>query len=334
MDKISFIIPAYNAEKYIVDCLNSIIKQRLEEYEIIIINDGSKDNTQKLCEDFISQNLNCQIRLINQINSGVSVARNRGIDEAIGEWVMFVDADDLLVESIFDHLNTDDLRVSDMILGDYTRNIEPTGLDSFKSSFIDSEIFLRCALRYSKYYKEIHAVYHIDPYLNWACWAKLYRRTWLVSNNIRFPEGIFTSEDCVFLIRAYAKKPRLLVTNFVMYDYRVNEQSVTKTFNPRIFENYCRVFDCLDQVVSSDVFSEDLDVYVAERMVDCIRRYLFYNKCKLNNEQLTSLVKVFCDAEHYKRVLRCPMKKVFIGKKNSIEGTYWLLRLKKIYGKM
>ena len=334
MHKISFIIPAYNAEKYIVDCLNSIVKQKIQEYEIIVINDGSKDNTQKICEEYIDQNPERDIRLINQLNSGVSVARNRGIDEATGEWVMFIDADDLLVEPIFDHLNIVDGDVPDIIMCEYTRDIGSAHEPICKSSFIDSEVFLRCALRYPKYYKKIREAYNIDTYLNWACWAKLFRRTWLVNNHIEFPEGVFTSEDCVFLVRAYSKKPKVLVTNIVAYYYRVNEQSVTNTFNPRIFDNYNMVFDCMRHVISSEMLSEEMDVYVAERMVDCLRRYHANNKQKLNDEQLTKFLRIFCNTEHYKSGLRCPMNRVFIGKKNFIVGTYWLLRLKKIYRKI
>lgn len=89
--KISIIIPAYNAEKYIENCINSILNQDFDDYEIILVNDGSTDKTAKLCEKFISNN---HFVYIEQENQGQGSARNRGIDAAAGEWLVFLDADD------------------------------------------------------------------------------------------------------------------------------------------------------------------------------------------------------------------------------------------------
>ena len=90
----SIIIPAYNAEKYIELCLDSISKQSFNDYELIIINDGSTDHTFNICNRFALNKK--QIHLINKENAGVSVARNVGLQQAEGEYVLFVDADDIL----------------------------------------------------------------------------------------------------------------------------------------------------------------------------------------------------------------------------------------------
>ncbi len=330
MNKISIVVPAYNASQYIVECLNSIVEQNLEEYEVIIVNDGSKDNTQEICEQYISQNSGVNIKMISQPNSGVSVARNRGIETATGEWIMFIDADDMLLQPIFKHLDAVDTENADIIMFEYDRRKNIVRTDGCRSMFVDCEYFLRCALRYPRYCKVIQNSYNIDPYSNWSCWGKVFNLAWLKDNNIKFPEGIFTSEDCIFLLRAYSNKPKILVTDIVIYYYRVNEQSVTHTFNPRIFDNYKRIFDCLKNDIGNDSLREDLDVYISERIIECIRYYA-NNKGRPDNGQLMNIAEVFYHTGHLQSVQRCPICKVFTGKKNKIIGTYWLLKLKRLY---
>lgn len=97
--KISFIIPAYNAEKYIIRCLDSIISQCTENYEIIVVNDGSTDNTLATVQKYTASNNNNIIILIDKKNQGVSAARNDALDIATGEVIMFLDADDYLIDS-------------------------------------------------------------------------------------------------------------------------------------------------------------------------------------------------------------------------------------------
>ena len=95
---ISVIVPIYNAEKYLKRCIESIISQTYKNMEIILINDGSKDNSKKICNEFLKKD--CRIKLINKENEGVSAARNYGINAAIGKYISFVDADDWLEKNL------------------------------------------------------------------------------------------------------------------------------------------------------------------------------------------------------------------------------------------
>ena len=90
--KFSIIIPAYNAEKYLENCLNSVVNQTFNDFEVIVINDGSKDNTQKIIDNYIKDNK--YIKCINQKNSGLSASRNNGLDMASGEYIVYLDSDD------------------------------------------------------------------------------------------------------------------------------------------------------------------------------------------------------------------------------------------------
>ncbi len=104
MKKISIIIPLYNAEKYIEKCLYSIKRQTYSNYEIIIVDDGSKDNSLKMCEKFKNENKNIILKIFTQKNEGPSSARNRGIANAEGDYITFVDSDDYLEENLLEVL--------------------------------------------------------------------------------------------------------------------------------------------------------------------------------------------------------------------------------------
>lgn len=104
MKKISIIIPIYNAEKYIEKCLNSIKKQTYSNYEIIIVDDGSKDNSLNICENFKKKNKSIILKIFTQKNEGPSSARNKGIANAVGDYIIFVDSDDYLEENLLKDL--------------------------------------------------------------------------------------------------------------------------------------------------------------------------------------------------------------------------------------
>ena len=95
MDKISIIIPIYNAEKYLKECLDSLIKQEYGNVEIILVNDGSKDSSKEICMQYLTDK---RIVYVEQINGGVSKARNLGLSKATGEYIAFIDSDDMLVD--------------------------------------------------------------------------------------------------------------------------------------------------------------------------------------------------------------------------------------------
>ena len=123
MKKISIIIPIYNVEKYIRSCLESLFQQDLDEsdFEVILINDGSKDNSMERISDIIKAHQN--IITINQKNKGLSIARNIGLKKASGEYILFVDSDDLLISHRLKRLVQEAITSkADMIIADYAVN--------------------------------------------------------------------------------------------------------------------------------------------------------------------------------------------------------------------
>lgn len=152
--RLSIIVPVYNVEQYIRPCLESVVRQELDDadYEIIIVNDGTKDRSMEMVNDIIQQHGN--IIVINQENQGLSVARNTGLKYAIGEYVLFVDSDDLLVNNSLPFLLQSALNSSaDIVIADFVKMTDKDVEDSSNYVFDEpiqstmlygSDAFLKC----------------------------------------------------------------------------------------------------------------------------------------------------------------------------------------------
>ena len=203
MDEImlSFIVPAYNCEKYIETCVNSILRVNVP-FECIIVNDGSEDNTYKICKKLEK---NCsKIKVINVANSGVSNARNIGIDNARGKYITFVDADDYIVENNFDFIKGADL---------YCLNISKLNKNkiegiNFKNSGLVNN-FIKFPL-----------------YMNSVC-NKIFKREVVEKNKIRFNREYYASEDQFFVIKFIDKADEIKYIDEMYYIYRTTENSAT-----------------------------------------------------------------------------------------------------------
>lgn len=204
---ISIIIPVYNAEKYIEKCLKSILTIE-DNIEIIVINDGSVDNTKEILENYEVKYPN--IRCIHQKNSGVSVSRNTGMEHANGDYLMFVDADDVFDKEMYDNLvsivKQNDI---DFVYGDYnTISENDTIYDYMKmKKGIDSIDALK------KYYLS-----HAD--LN-TCWGKIFKTNIVKTNNIRFPKNMKIGEDRIFVGNYLEHISNFKYINKPVYKYRI-----------------------------------------------------------------------------------------------------------------
>ena len=177
MNKLSVVIPVYNVEDYIRDCVESIYRQEMDEedFEVIIVNDGTRDRSMERIQDLIARHGN--IIVINQTNQGLSAARNAGISAATGEYILMVDSDDLLVgNSLRPVLDKAVATKADIVLADYVTMYDdeisdkPIPLVS-QGEFIANEVTNDSLL-----------TVEMCPY----CWRSLYRREFLTVNNIIF----------------------------------------------------------------------------------------------------------------------------------------------------
>lgn len=225
---ISIIVPVYNVEQYLDICLQSIASQSYDSFEVIMVNDGSTDGSKKICEKWESSD--CRFKLINQVNEGVSAARNTGLNNISGDFVCFVDSDDVItaryLESLIAHME-DDIDIVECGYQRFKTYPPEKNRISSKSTYytIGTDIFRR--------------------YLNGnglapVVWNKLYRRNVLRYNNhqIYFPMGR-TMEDAYFLTDVFGfTTKKVKVIEAPLYCYREREGSAMKqTFSVRFMES-------------------------------------------------------------------------------------------------
>lgn len=215
--KVSFIVPAYNAEKYIEKCIRSILGQTHKNIEVIIVNDGSTDNTQNITEELAGEDSRIIVRNIE--NGGVSNARNIGISLSSGDYIAFVDADDYISEDY----------------AEYMLGMAKTADAEFclskkcftKKNEAQTENDRPCVLS-----SEAAAALLLSPEVIVGCWNKIFRRSFLTENNLSFCEDLFYGEGLYFIVTAALAAHRVAAGNRKVYYYRRNnEESATTRFN-------------------------------------------------------------------------------------------------------
>ena len=224
MKRLSIIVPVYQVEKYIRACVESIFRQGLEEelFDVILVNDGTRDESFERIADIIQQHKN--ISVIEQENQGLSAARNTGLEKATGDYVLFLDSDDVLVDNTLKPMLQDleqhkpDLLVAGFIklenLEQYTHLPIPKA-DYRSYKLTSSDLFIN----------------NLNPRECYV-WRTLYRREFLNENDLRFISGIYF-EDVPFTTECYLKAQNCLRTNHIFYIYRQRPDSIVSAINKR-----------------------------------------------------------------------------------------------------
>lgn len=239
---ISIIVPVYNVEEYLEECLESIRKQTYQNIEVILVNDGSTDGSQAICEHFCQTDK--RFRLINQKNQGQSVARNHGVKESLGEYIMFVDSDDVIKANILDVLLSYMKADVDLVECSLVRNQEE--LHKNKPIRVIFEGNSTAAIIKCIALKEV----------KFCAFTKLYRRE--IVEKVPFLEG-YIYED-VFTGINYLKHIRkIVIVDYIGYYYRVRPNStMTKSFNEKDLD----IFKVGNQLIDSFKDDEDMLPYI------------------------------------------------------------------------
>ncbi len=233
--KISVIIPVYNAEKYITQCIESLLNQTLQECEFIFINDGSTDKSIQIIEKY--QKLDDRIILLSQENQGVSIARNKGLQVANGEYIGFVDADDFIEKTMYKTLYTTAKRNNyDVIISNYESEIDGHKIMTKYPFPIDT------TLNRDYIHQEILPYFLKEDNLNTGC-NKIYRFQIIRENNLKFPEKVPLGEDGLFNILFFSYASTLRYIDYTGYFYREVEGSATRN------------------IVEKDYFKRAIEVY-------------------------------------------------------------------------
>ncbi len=221
-EKISVIIPAYNSEEYICECIESALNQTHKNLELIVVNDGSADNTGLILEKYADKYEN--VKVITTENGGVSRARNVGLDNAHGDYIMFLDSDDLLVTNAVEIL-LQDLKDNNADIAIGSMNSE---MSNCHADLEGTDVCIWCKTQ------ALEKSLEDDPFTYSSC-AKLYKKH--VLDNVRFVEGRRIHEDSYFVFRVFLNKPTVVVRDVFIYKYRVNENSASHAeFSEKYFD--------------------------------------------------------------------------------------------------
>ena len=220
-DMISIVVPIYNGEKYIEDCIRSILLQTYQDWELILIDNASEDDSLGMCKEYARQDDRIEV-LHQHRNVGVSAARNLGIEKARGEYITFVDVDDWITQDYLERLlYLLKEKKSDMVICKYTKVYDADRKQVEQKSTIGPNDKIQGVIYNTKDYLEN---YFLNG--NTHCWGVLYDRNLL--DGINFPKGISIGEDMLFLLEVAEKAQSIVVTEYKGYFYYINESGAMK----------------------------------------------------------------------------------------------------------
>lgn len=233
--KVSVIIPCYNAGAYLGDCLDSVLAQDELDFEVIVIDDGSIDNTWDVAKEYAKRD--ARIRVLHQENRGVSAARNLGLSAAKGEWITFVDGDDLVAPDMLSVMLSAADEQTDMVVCAHETFGET------QECFWPQTQWYRLRGEKRRRAAALRLI-EGDSILNIMC-NKLHRRELLEREGIRLAEGVAIAEDALFNLEAVLCGNGIAYVNRVTYRYRIHSQSATQKRTKSEFEAHKRWFSAM-----------------------------------------------------------------------------------------
>lgn len=227
---VSVIVPIYNVEPYLRECISSIRNQTMGNMEIILVDDGSTDRCPQMCDQLAAED--ARIRVYHQANAGVSAARNQGIKLAVADWLMFVDPDDWLEENAVEILYEKALQTQCEIV-----------CASLYFNYPQKQVQMRMAADGTKEYLVAQNMNFLLEYVMYASKpgkeidlgnpvAKIYRAAYLKENQVRFPVGLKMCEDKIFNLYAVRHAEKICLMDLPLYHYRMRKGSACHTLFP------------------------------------------------------------------------------------------------------
>jgi len=312
---VSIIVPVYNSGKYLHECIESILKQTYHNIEVILVNDGSTDESLNICKEY--KRMDKRINLINKNNSGVSDTRNEGIQNSNGAYISFIDSDDYIEETMIEEMvNCIEKKKTDLVVCNY--KLDYSGKILEKSPRLTSGDYL---------VKDINGKLIDDGTLTGILFGSvcfcLYKRTIIDNNSIQFDPKIKINEDGFFNISYILNCTSLYaLSNAYLYYYRMDTKNRTYTSNKIIHR-----FDIIEQRLRTDFDEkkiENFEKQLKRRNVSIALWNVLAIANKLNKDSLTKkikMIKAICDDEKVKNGLGC----IKISEINKFKKIYFYL---------
>lgn len=245
--KVSVIMPVYNVEAYLEKSVASVLEQTLEELELILVDDGSPDRCGEICDAIAKRDM--RVRVIHQKNAGVSNARNAGLTMAQGEYIGFVDSDDMISPEMFCHLYG--------IAVEYGCDLVSSRYCSLSGASWEIQtpdtVWIDCIDKPLQR-EEIEDALLPAAYKGFDCavWNKLFKRDIIERQSIRFQPKLSIGEDYLFVLSYLANTQRYFYTTQIMYYYYVREGSAIRTFHADYMDNYYYLYQEKKRLLSHE----------------------------------------------------------------------------------
>lgn len=260
---ISIIIPIYNAERYLYECLASVQNQTYQDFEAICVNDGSPDNSAAICQEFVDKD--ARFILINKENGGVSSARNRALKEAKGDYICFVDSDDMIechyLETLLNLANDGAFAVCS-----YSRDLSKLTSLSTRTTEYGTKEFIHHILNESIEHPNICMM--------------LFKNSIIQTQHLDFTLGCVRNEDTEFYMKYLVHEDKVVVSNYKGYYYRDNENSAAHQFNIKsltFIEADARIAESLK---NNNIIGND------NLIVPASVQYFVFKTARQNNKEL------------------------------------------------
>lgn len=306
---ISVIVPVYNTEQYLGRCIESILDSVYQDFELILVNDGSEDRGPEICRRYCEKDR--RIKVTDQEHAGVSAARNRGIEECCGEWVVFVDSDDFISKDFFTRISQEKYQCCDLLIFDYQR----------------LKIKLRKTVNTRRCGDEREFEYHAgdrqkmaETFLNggqltrdgnislFSPCAKAYKKSVLEQHHIRFDLNLSIGEDRIFNLEYLQHVQSCIYIRKKVYFVEVRPNSATRGFYSDFLQNDIRYQKQLKDILERQgVISEVEEAYcnsVLSCMADVLIRGIFHPSSPRKRYENYSLCKKMHRYGIYRQALR------------------------------
>lgn len=302
--KVSVIVPVYNVELYLEQCVYSLINQTYRNIEIILVNDGSKDNSGEICESFLDKDQ--RISVVHKENEGLGFARNTGLDYASGEFVTFIDSDDYAEEDMIELLIDGIIKYSaDTCIGGFKR-VNNNGRVLYTEKYQESN-YQGCQVYQDLFQRMLGSAPDKHDSIRMSVWNSMYSMKIIKENNILFPsERVMISEDIIFDSDYYRYAECVCVIDSTAYNYRVTQGSLTQKYKADRAELTCILYDEMEQRISG-VFEGDIALHRLQKQFFVnIRMCLSQEKRKVSgksfNEVVSSMNKI-CEMSTLQKVV-------------------------------
>ena len=294
---ISILMPVYNSQEYLKNTVQDVIDQSYKDWELILVDDGSKDNSKNICIEL--QKSDSRIRFISKENEGVSSTRNTALDNARGKYIAFIDSDDLVhkdyLKTLLSSMEKSNGQLA--VCGFKERKISANGqVEELSRVFCPKEVIAMEDM------KDLIMDFGNSGLLN-PLWNKLYSREIIEKNNIRFKEEVETGEDFIFNLQYFRKIKNICFSKEELYYYiRRNNNSITYQYIDNMYEKGLEIHRLLEDFLKDMNFYNSKNKYVlyGNHLMGVFSAFLnlFHKDCKLTLKQKKQYIKVIVNREY------------------------------------